>query len=316
VRVISLIGLEDFLNRLRALGIRGLDEEGDFYGPALALGSADVTLLELVNAYRTLANGGEWSELRSAYDGGLNPLRKRVFSPEAAFLISDILSDREARSPTFGLENPLSTRYWAAVKTGTSKDMRDNWCVGYSDKYTVGVWVGNFTGEPMWNVSGISGAAPVWVEVMNRLHRDKGNPRKEPPPRLVKAHVEFPQGVHPPREEWFIRGTEPAFPEARSPLLHQRILYPPPGSIFALDPDIPRELQKVLFTLQAPQQGVTWVLNGQPLPSLGKATPWSPEAGKFHLDLRDDEGRIIDSVGFEVRGPNTEGYGADGEPRG
>jgi len=316
VRVISLVGLEDFLNRLRALGFRDLNEAGDFYGPALALGSADVSLLELVNAYRTLANGGEWSELRSAFDGGLNPLRKRVFSPEAAFLISDILSDREARSSTFGLENPLSTRYWSAVKTGTSKDMRDNWCIGYSDKYTVGVWVGNFTGEPMWNVSGISGAAPVWVEVMNRLHRDKGNPRKEPPPRLVKAHIEFTKGIHPPREEWFIRGTEPALLEAKSLFLHQRILYPPPGSIFALDPDIPRELQKILFTLQAPQQKVTWVLNGQPLPSLGKATPWSPEAGKFHLDLRDDEGRIIDSVRFEVRGSNMEGYSEDGESPG
>ena len=316
VRVISLVGLEDFLNRLRALGFRDLNEAGDFYGPALALGSADVSLLELVNAYRTLANGGEWSELRSACNGGLNPLRKRVFSLEGAFLISDILSDREARSPTFGLENPLSTRYWAAVKTGTSKDMRDNWCIGYSDKYTVGVWVGNFTGEPMWNVSGISGAAPVWVEVMNLLHRDKGNPRKEPPPRLVKAHIEFPQGVHPPREEWFIPGTQPALLEAKSPFLHQRILYPPPGSIFALDPDIPRELQKILFTLQAPQQGVTWVLNGQPLPSLGKATPWSPEAGKFHLDLRDDEGRIIDSVHFEVRGSSIEGSSENGETNG
>ena len=101
------------------------------------------------------------------------PQRRRVFSQEAAFLISDILSDRDARSITFGLENPLATRFWTAVKTGTSKDMRDNWCIGYSRKYTVGVWVGNFSGEPMWNVSGISGAAPVWVEMMNWLHRNE-----------------------------------------------------------------------------------------------------------------------------------------------
>ena len=322
VRVISLVGLEDFLNKLRALGIRDLNEEGDFYGPALALGSADVSLLELVNAYRTLANGGEWSELRLALPAygrpGGSPLRLpvQVISREAAFLISDILSDREARSPTFGLENPLATRFWTAVKTGTSKDMRDNWCVGYSHKYTVGVWVGNFTGEPMWNVSGISGAAPVWVEVINRLHRDEGNHRKEPPPRLVKAHIEFPQGMHPRREEWFIRGTEPALLEAKSPSPHQRILYPPPGSIFALDPDIPRDLQKIFFTLQTPQQRVTWVLNGQPLPSLGKATPWCPEAGKFHLVLRDEEGRVIDSVLFEVRGSNIEGYREDSETPG
>ena len=311
VRVISLVGLEDFLNKLRALGIRDLNEEGDFYGPALALGSADVSLLELVNAYRTLANGGEWSELRLASDGKTNSLRKRVISREAAFLISDILSDREARSPTFGLENPLATRFWTAVKTGTSKDMRDNWCIGYSHKYTVGVWVGNFTGEPMWNVSGISGAAPVWVEVMNRLHRDEGNHRKEPPPGLVKAKVNFAHGTRIPREEWFIQGTEPVHLDAPGVSPHQRILYPPPGTVIALDPDIPRELQKMFFVLQTPQKGLHWVLNDRSWPSSGKATSWSPQAGKYHLVLKDAEGRLIDSVLFEVRGSNAEGYSED-----
>ena len=97
----------------------------------------------------------------------------------AAFLISHILSDRGARSTTFGLENPLATRFWTAAKTGTSKDMRDNWCLGYSEKYTVGVWLGNFSGEPMRNVSGVSGAAPVWLAVMNYLHADQSsNPPK------------------------------------------------------------------------------------------------------------------------------------------
>jgi len=308
VRVISLVGLEDFLNKLRALGIRDLNEEGDFYGPALALGSADVTLLELVNAYRTLANGGEWSELRFASRGETKSPGKRVFSCEAAFLISHILSDREARSPTFGLENPLATRFWTAVKTGTSKDMRDNWCVGYSQKYTVGVWVGNFTGEPMWNVSGISGAAPVWVEVMNHLHRGEVQTKREPPSDLVKARVNFPEGSQPPREEWFIRGTEPAFPESPGVSPHQKILYPTAGEVIALDPDIPRELQKMFFVLQTPQKGMHWVLNHQVLPSAGKATPWSPQAGKYHLALKDAEGRMIDSVLFEVKGSNVEEY--------
>ena len=120
--------------------------------------------------------------LRLAQEPGSPSKRKRVFSKEAAFLISDILSDREARSSTFGLENPLATRFWTAVKTGTSKDMRDNWCIGYSKKYTVGVWVGNFSGEPMWNVSGVTGAAPIWVEMMNFLHRNEPSPKKRHPP--------------------------------------------------------------------------------------------------------------------------------------
>ena len=306
VRVISLVGLEDFLKRLRAMGIRDLNEEGDFYGPALALGSADVSLRELVNAYRTLANGGEWDELRFAPVGKENSGKKRVFSREAAFLISDILADREARSITFGLENPLATRFWTAVKTGTSKDMRDNWCIGYSHKYTVGVWVGNFSGEPMWNVSGISGAAPVWVEVMNRLHRGERSEKKEPPRGMVKAKIEFSQGTWTAREEWFIRGTEPAPFGIREIPLHQRILYPPPETVIALDPDIPPELQKVFFVLQTPQKGVNWVLNGRSLPSAGKTTPWSPQPGRHHLALQDGEGRPIDSVRFEVRGAGPE----------
>ena len=183
VRTLSLVGIEPFLSKLRQLGIKDLNESGDFYGPSLALGSADVSLWELVNAYRTLANEGAWSELHLSPEAEYFPKPKRIFSKEGAFLVSDILSDREARSSTFGLENPLATRFWTAVKTGTSKDMRDNWCIGYSRKYTVGVWVGNFSGEPMWNVSGITGAAPIWIEMMNWLHRDHV-PRRKNLPRI------------------------------------------------------------------------------------------------------------------------------------
>ena len=178
VKALSLVGMEPFLSKLRQLGIKRLKESGDFYGPSLALGSADVSLWELVNGYRTLANEGIWDELRLRLKEESLSGKRKVFSREAAFLVSDILSDREARSLTFGLENPLATRFWTAVKTGTSKDMRDNWCIGYSKRYTVGVWVGNFNGEPMWNVSGITGAAPVWVEVMDFLHRQDEGPRQ------------------------------------------------------------------------------------------------------------------------------------------
>jgi len=302
VRVLSLVGVEGFLRRLRSLGFRGLDEPGDFYGPAVALGSADVSLLELVNAYRALANGGLWSELSFVPGGDGNPPAKRVFTGEAAFLVADILADREARSLTFGLENPLATRYWTAVKTGTSKDMRDNWCLGFSEKYTVGVWVGNFSGEPMWNVSGISGAAPVWVEVMNWLHRKEPSVPGLPPPGLVRARADVPGENFPGREEWFVAGTEPRRVEAPAGPSLRRILYPPAETVFALDPDIPQDRQRIFFILQNPGPGLTWVLDGQTFPARGKATPWQPEAGRHDLVLRDEEGRIIDSVRFAVRG--------------
>ena len=87
---------------------------------------------------------------------------RRVFGAAASFVVADILADRGARAATFGLDNPLATRVWSAAKTGTSKDMRDNWCIGFTSRYTVGVWVGNFSGAPMHDVSGVTGAAPVF----------------------------------------------------------------------------------------------------------------------------------------------------------
>jgi len=305
VRTLSLVGIEPFLRKLRALGMKGLNESGDFYGPSLALGSVDVSLWELVNAYRTLANHGSWGELRLIFEAGHPSTSKQIFSKEATFLVSDILSDREARSPTFGLENSLATRFWTAVKTGTSKDMRDNWCVGYSEKYTVGVWVGNFSGEPMWNVSGVTGAAPIWIEMMNWLHRDDGSPKKEPPARIVRKEIDFPQGTEPSREEWFIQGTEPHSKDKRIGQFNQRIVYPPSGTVIALDPDIPPELQKIFFISQANEEGLRWVLNGHTISRVGSILPWTPETGTHVLTLCDRGNEIIDSVNFEVRGPSN-----------
>jgi penicillin-binding protein 1C len=187
VRVLDLIGTESFLRTLRGLGVKGLTEAGDFYGPSLALGTADVTLRELVAAYRALANGGVYTELKLLPSGEAPGGGHRVFSAAAAFLAGDILADRQARSFTFGLENPLATRFWTAVKTGTSKDMRDNWCIGFSRRYTVGVWVGNFSGAPMRDVSGLTGAAPLWLELMNRLHGQEGSLAPNPPAEVVRA---------------------------------------------------------------------------------------------------------------------------------
>jgi penicillin-binding protein 1C len=302
VKTLSLVGIEPFLNKLRQLGIKGLNESGDFYGPSLALGSADVSLWELTNAYRSLASKGVWSELRLISQENHSDRKNRIFSKEASFLISDILSDREARSVTFGFENPLSTRFWTAVKTGTSKDMRDNWCIGYSRKYTVGVWTGNFSGEPMWNVSGITGAAPIWIEVMNFLHRNDPSIKREVLPSLVRKEIEFPQGITPSIKEWFIPGTEPNSKSQRIAQFNHRIVYPPSGTVIALDPDIPVELQKIFFIAQTSENDFRWILNDAPMEAAGKTIPWTPKAGKYSLALADKEEKILDYIDFEVRG--------------
>jgi penicillin-binding protein 1C len=299
VRTLSLVGVESFLTKLRELGLKGLKESGDFYGPSLALGTADVSLLDLVSAYMTLANGGVRRELRMSRGAGGNQKTARVFSQEAAFLVSDILSDREARSFAFGLENPLATRTWSAVKTGTSKDMRDNWCLGYSDRYTVGVWFGNFSGRPMWDVSGITGAAQVWAEIMNRLHAGEKSLMPEPPPGMTRHAIEASGTL---RNEWFIRGTQPSVPLGLTGRTFQRIQYPAPGTIITLDPDIPGAQQRVIFSAHERSKNHQWILNGKRLRSAGAALAWKPKRGKHVLALADREGMVLDSVSFEVRG--------------
>ncbi len=306
VRAAEMLGVDAFVRTLRDLGIDKLSDSGAFYGPSLALGSADVSLWELVNAYRTLANNGNRSRLYLRYPKeGLNMAPQRVFSPETAFLISDILSDREARSLTFGLENVLATRFRTAVKTGTSKDMRDNWCVGYSRQYTVGVWVGNFSGEPMWNVSGTAGAAPVWLEIMNRLHPQQDITPVGPPDGVIRCPVRASLAGDSERREWFIRGTEPATASVRSVGFLSRITYPPSGAVFALDADIPKNQQRVYFTASGRMNGLCWVLDGKPFRTAAGPAAWSPSSGQHELALCDAGGRALDSVRFQVRGRNA-----------
>src|SRR6185436_7891292 len=116
-----------------------------------------------------------------------------AIDPRAAFIVGDILGDANARAPTFGLDSVLGTRFWSAVKTGTSKDMRDNWAVGWSQRYTVGVWVGNAGGAAMHDVSGTSGAAPVWAALMQYLHAREPSRAPRPPRGLVGVPVRFDQ---------------------------------------------------------------------------------------------------------------------------
>jgi penicillin-binding protein 1C len=224
----------------------------------------------------------------------------------AAYIITDILADRASRSTTFGLDNPLATRFWSAVKTGTSKDMRDNWCIGFSRRYTVGVWVGNFSGAPMWNVSGVSGAAPAWLEVMNYLQRNERSTPSSPPAGVRVARVVFKDNSEAARSELFLAGTEPTSPAAtvarpdawRIP----RIAYPPAGTIIVRDPDIPEGNQLVFFMAENSGTGETrWQLNKELLPPGEEGRRWAPQPGRHELDLVDGSGNIHDSVTFEVR---------------
>jgi penicillin-binding protein 1C len=354
VRTLVMVSPESFHQQLAAMGLP-LQETGDYYGYSLALGSAEVSLLSLTNAYRTLANLGQPSPTRllqglpvvtQASSPGAKtkapppPAKPNAaLDPRAAFIVGDILSDPIARAPTFGTDSVLATRFWSAVKTGTSKDMRDNWALGWSQRYTVGVWVGNASGAPMWDVSGTSGAAPIWAAVMGYLHRREPSRAPAAPPGLVQQEVQFGQQLEAARSEWFIQGTEqstfavevgpaPTMTEsAGSPKdsnlaalgettpspAKARITAPTSGTILALDPDIPPKQQRLRLTATGTGTGheFFWRVNGKPL-ARGAEVMWSPWPGRHKLQLVDARGNLQDEVQVEVRGAGIKAASAQG----
>ncbi len=301
VRTLLVGGVEAFRNRLWDTGYRGLVEDGQYYGFSLALGSAEVTLLEQANAYRSLANGGRFAPLRlRASDPGGNA--RQVLSPQAAWIVSDILSDASARSSTFGVDSALRLPFWAAVKTGTSKAMRDNWCVGFTHRFTVAVWVGNLEGDSMKAVSGTSGAAPVWRDVMIALNRGRPGAPPPRPPGLEQRRVTFAKAIEPPRTDWFLAGTaqsqQIAAPDAaRRP----RIVNPVSGSVFALDPDIPIDRQRMGVAVTGAVAGHRLVLDRRDLGDADARPQVLAGPGMHRLALLDPGGRVIDQVRFTVR---------------
>jgi penicillin-binding protein 1C len=305
VRTLMKVGPDAYVTRLRALGFDGITEDGDYYGYALALGSAEVRLWALVNAFRTLANGGVWSPLALTPQSH-PPHGRRVMDAAAAWIVTDILSDRGARSVTFGLDSPLATPFWSAVKTGTSSDMRDNWCIGFTPRYTVGVWIGNFSGAPMQDVSGVSGAAPLWLGIMDYLNRGGTAAEPAPPAGVISRHVVFAHGVEPARDEWFLPDTavsRVALKPAHS--AQPRIVYPRIGTIIALDPDIPAGHQRVRLQMRPGRAGFVWRVDGQRVAAHDGAALWQPRHGTHTVTLQDARGTEIDAVTFKVRGSDV-----------
>ncbi len=180
VLLLQDIGVPALLDFGRLLGIESWQNDSSQYGLSLTLGGAEVTPLELTGAYSTFANGGYQvppvSILKVEKSDGevlyAHPFAQgeRVLDERVAYLISDILDDDEARVPAMGRDNPLELPFPAAAKTGTTNDFRDNWTVGYTPGLAVGVWTGNTDNSEMIDVSGLTGAAPLWAEYMQSVY--------------------------------------------------------------------------------------------------------------------------------------------------
>ncbi len=301
VRVLERVGVDAMARLAGRLGFTTLDDT-ERLGLTITLGGGEVRLLEEVAAYAAFANGGhritpvtvlrvEDAEGRVLWSPP--PARgEQVLDPRVAYLITDILSDDRARLPNFGEGSVLNLSRPAAVKTGTTTDFRDNWTVGYTPELVAGVWVGNADSEPMLRISGVTGAGPIWHDVMEAALQGRpvqGFPRPE---GLVDREVCALSGLRPgpncPHRvtESFIVGTEPQAtcdlhrrvdgrlvldlpPEAQGwareeglPLLPPAedaperaatllLLRPDPGARYRLDPDLPRDAQRIPLVAEA-----------------------------------------------------------------
>lgn len=341
VRLLDWLGgPTPLVQALQRLGLTTLDQPAGHYGLGLTLGNAEVRLLELANAYATLARLGEhrpWRLLAGpspSASGGV-----RLADSSAAWLVADILADNQARALAFGTDTALRFDFPVACKTGTSTDYRDNWAFGYTPEFTVGVWVGNFDGSPMREVSGVTGAAPMLHDLMAVLHSQKGTTWYAPPSNLA-THLVHPltgkrlgttdaRGVRdvflPPHEpepeqpsdydpagrvrlpaeyaEWF--RSAPAHLAASAVVDTTasgplRVLSPLPGTIFYLDPDLPPASQVVPLHAEG-GTGVQWNCDTLVLRQTNGLAGALLTPGRHTLRLVDPATRAETSTWIEVR---------------
>jgi penicillin-binding protein 1C len=270
VRAIQFVGPEALLNLLHATGMHSLSDHPNVYGDGIALGDGEVSLFELVQAYTTLARMGDYKPLSLIRDPARRHDGHRVLNEDIASLVADILSDPGAREEEFGRNSILNLPYPTAVKTGTSSDYRDAWTVGFNDRYTVGVWMGNMDYRPMHEVTGSRGPALVLRTVFNELNRGRELRPLYHSPHLEKRRVCIDTGLLAAdqcqaRDEWFLPGRYAAPPQAPSPSAPIRIQKPTPNLHMAMDPRIPDDQEVFQFELNHRDKlkRVEWYINGK-----------------------------------------------------
>ncbi len=216
VRVTDELGPEVALSALRRAGFDSLDQGAEHYGLGVALGNGEVTLWEAARAYAGLARGGVLHPLVTVRQPRRPEAKPQRFAdPRAVALVTDILADNAARARAFGLDNALRMHFPVAAKTGTSKGYSDNWTIGFTRERTVAVWAGNFDAVPMVQVSGITGAGPIFRRVMMRAMEGLVPAPLVDESGLVRATIcPLSGGVAGPEcpssmDELFMKGTEP-----------------------------------------------------------------------------------------------------------
>ncbi|MBI4237227.1 MAG: transglycosylase domain-containing protein [Deltaproteobacteria bacterium] len=259
VLTVEALGAPYYLALLRSFGMTSLREAPAHYGLALTLGSGAVSLLELTNAYAALARGGEFRGVQMQQGSDAVPTESPFSITEAsdlrraAFLVTSILSDPEARLRSFGDAALMNLDGQPmAVKTGTSHGSRDVWAIGYSPRYAVGVWLGHTDNSPMPGMTGAGSAIPVWHAVMRGLHRGLPPLEFPRPAELARAAFCRERDCAIVKADWATRGAAVS-PQVPEPHESFRLLAPVDGDHFLLDPHQPQDRQQLRCRARLPR---------------------------------------------------------------
>ena len=300
VKVLDSVGVEAMTTLARRLGITTFDDPSRL-GLAVTLGGGEVRLLEQAAAYAVFANGGHAIHplaIRRVEDAQGNILLaapplvggaegERALDERVAYLITDILSDNVARIPSFGEGSVLRLSRPAAVKTGTTTDFRDNWTVGYTPDLVVGVWAGNADNEPMREISGVSGAAPIWHDFMEAALKGHAVRPFEQPNELVEVEVCALSGLLPGPDcphrvkELFLEGTEPT----ETCTMHRRIALDRATGLRATVDTPPEQIVERVYTVLPPEAQEWGREQGIEEPPIADSGSLTSDAGLRIADL-------------------------------
>ena len=307
VEALSLAGVDNVIRTAHKMGITTLDKGLDYYGLSLTLGGGEVHLIDMVYAFSVFANGGRMvgvpvpeAQRRPGYRE-LNPVailrvedrdgkilwqydesqrqQRDILSPQLAYIMNSILSDRQARCAAFGCPNALEldNNRPAAAKTGTTNDYVDAWTIGYTPQLAAGVWVGNTDNSPMEHVPGSKGAAPIWKAIMEYALADEPIVDFPRPEGLVEKQVCAVSGLLPTPHcptvtEIFIPGTEPTTYDT----IHQVFRINRETGKLATVYTPPELVEEKVFEVYPPE-ALDWAIeNERPLPPTEWDTVYGP----------------------------------------
>lgn len=315
VKVLNSIGYNKLYTLLLKMGFNDHGHKAEHYGLAVTLGSMSADLYHIANAYTIFPNLGVYREARLidsfiTIQGNTHVLTSdtmRILPQWTAFVIADILADNNARMPAFDEENPFRLPFYTGVKTGTSKNYKDNLSIGFTGRYVVGIWAGNNDNSPMVNVSGITGAGVLFRHTVIALYeRMDIGVRPDMPDSLsyviicVKTGLTAGDVCRNTRNEYIYNGNIPGVcricNEGKTDEGDALIVYPDNGDIFVIDPDIDIHAQAIRIKADGLSDNDHLFIDGMEFDN----ELWELKRGIHIITIRRD-GVLMDSCTFRVQ---------------